>query len=72
MLNQFMDYLKIEDWTLYDEGLSFGLSHLDFRKAFKKLPHGRLICKLQKYSIVGKLNIWMNDFFFWVERCLSV
>jgi len=33
---------------------------LDFAKAVDKVPHHRLICKLENHSITGKLNNWIK------------
>ena len=35
---------------------------LDFSKAFDKVPHQRLLEKLQHYGIRGHLNDWVADF----------
>ncbi len=35
---------------------------LDFAKAFDKVPHSRLVHKLQAYGISGELLAWLTDF----------
>jgi hypothetical protein len=35
---------------------------LDFRKAFDKVPHQRLLLKLRHYGIRGNLLDWIEDF----------
>lgn len=35
---------------------------LDFSKAFDKVPHQRLLEKLQHYGVRGNLNKWIADF----------
>ena len=35
---------------------------LDFAKAFDKVPHRRLLAKLQYYGIHGKLHCWFEFF----------
>ena len=35
---------------------------LDFAKAFDKVPHRRLLCKLEAYGIHGSLLKWLEDF----------
>ena len=53
----------LEEWTrLYDNGLPFDVLYLDFRKAFDSVPHARLVYKLYKIGIIGKLNVWIEDF----------
>ena len=53
----------LDEWTrLYDEGLPFDVLYLDFRKAFDSVPYARLLYKLRKCGITGKLNGWIEDF----------
>jgi len=35
---------------------------LDFQKAFDKVPHRRLLRKLEAYGIKGGLLMWINNF----------
>ena len=35
---------------------------MDFEKAFDKVPHRRLISKLQAYGIRSKILLWITDF----------
>jgi len=35
---------------------------LDFSKAFDKVPHQRLLAKLQHYGVRGQLLEWISDF----------
>jgi hypothetical protein len=35
---------------------------LDFTKAFDKVPHRRLISKLQYYGLSGEISTWVQDF----------
>jgi hypothetical protein len=51
-----------EELTKYiDEGTPVDVFYLDFAKAFDKVPHGRLIIKLQAKGIVGKLLKWIEE-----------
>ena len=35
---------------------------IDFCKVFDKVPHGRLILKLEKYCVKGDLFLWIENF----------
>ena len=35
--------------------------YLDFAKAFDKVPHERLLYKLEKFGIRGKLLLWIRS-----------
>ena len=67
-----------EDWTkLLDEGLNVDVVYTDFMKAFDKVPHQRLLLKLQSYGIGGECLEWIRSFLsnrkqrVYVEGCLS-
>jgi hypothetical protein len=63
----------LEEWTrLYDEGLPFDILYLDFRKAFDSVPHVRLIYKLYKYGIIGKLSSWIENFLSGRKQCVCI
>ena len=47
--------------TVDDKGQS-DVILLDFSKAFDKVPHKRLMHKLQHYGIRGSLHSWISDF----------
>ena len=44
-----------------DLGNSVDVVYLDFAKAFDKVPHGRLIRKLEAHGIQGKLLKWIES-----------
>ena len=53
----------LEDWTRWDDDKAdFDVIYLDFKKAFDSVPHGRLICKLNKLGFQGSLLNWIEDF----------
>jgi len=43
-----------------NDGLSVDVIFLDFAKAFDKVPHQRLLCKLNAHGIQGKLLNWIS------------
>jgi len=53
----------MEHWTrCVDDGNSIDVVYLDFLKAFDKVPHRRLLAKLEAYGISGKVLYWINAF----------
>jgi ribonuclease P/MRP protein subunit RPP40 len=50
---------KLTQWT--DEGESVDVLYLDFRKAFDKVDHSRLMVKLAAAGVQGKLWQWLKD-----------
>ena len=60
-VTQLLEYL--EDITeAMNNGNDVDVIYLDFCKAFDKIPHRRLIKKLEKYGIKGKVLNWIRDF----------
>ena len=54
--------LTIEDLAKnLDEGSEVDLQIFDFSKAFDKVPHQRLLSKLNYYGIQGKTLAWINS-----------
>ena len=47
---------KLDNWHAVDQ------IYLDLQKAFDKVPHRRLLYKLQKYGISSKLLCWIESF----------
>ena len=53
----------LELWSGFIEnGMTVDCIYLDFAKAFDKVPHGRLINKLEAYGFNGNLLNWVRDF----------
>ena len=44
-----------------DRGEEVDVIYLDFAKAFDKVPHKRLLSKLRRYGIKGKIYDWIKD-----------
>ena len=44
-----------------DEGEPVDIIYLDFQKAFDKVPHERLLVKLEEIGIRGKLFSWIRE-----------
>ena len=52
-----------EAWTrILDEGFGVDVAYLDYRKAFDTVPHRRLLVKLDRLGIQGKLLGWIGSF----------
>ena len=53
----------MEIWTdLLDKGLPWDTIYLDFAKAFDRVPHARLIKKLESCGVTGKVLAWIKSF----------
>jgi hypothetical protein len=46
---------------IIDEGSSADIFYLDFAKAFDKVPHERLIIKLEAKGVTGKVKDWIRE-----------
>jgi hypothetical protein len=59
-----LQLLKVlDEWTeILDEGGQIDSIYLDFQKAFDKVPHKRLMSKLEAYGIAGRVGAWIQDF----------
>ena len=45
-----------------DDGGNVDAIYLNFSKCFTSVPHERLLMKLEKYGVMGKLWSWIADF----------
>jgi len=53
----------LDHWTeVMDRDGDVDAIYLDFSKCFDSVPHERLLLKIQKYGIQGKLWSWIADF----------
>ena len=53
----------MENFTcLLDDGYSFDVVYLDFKKAFDTVPHERLLLKLNAYGVCGNILQWVRSF----------
>ena len=53
----------MDEWTeILDQGGCLDAIYLDFSKAFDKVPHRRLLMKLENYGITGKVLKWIQSF----------
>jgi ribonuclease P/MRP protein subunit RPP40 len=46
---------------IIDQGFSTDAIYFDFAKAFDKVPHRRLLLKLENHGIGGRLLAWIKD-----------
>ena len=53
---------RIFEW--YDKGDSLNIIYLDFSEAFDKVPHKRLIKKLEGYGIQENVLRWIAE---WIK-----
>ena len=54
----------LDEWAkiLSEERKPLDAIYLDFAKAFDKVPHKRLLAKLESYGIKGDVRGWIEDF----------
>lgn len=57
-LIEFLDFLT----QILDGGEAVDIVYLDFKKAFDRVPHCRLLEKLSAYGIRNQHLLWMSDF----------
>ena len=52
-----------DKWTdIIDRGGAIDCIYMDFQKAFNKVPHKRLLSKIEGYGISGNLTRWIKLF----------
>jgi len=47
--------------TVYDGSRAIDILYLDFKKAFDKVPHERLLVKVRALGIGGRVTAWLSD-----------
>ena len=55
-----------------DQGGSLDAIYCDFMKAFDKVPHKRLVYKVEKYGIKGNVIGWIDSFLSGRTQCVSI
>ena len=48
-------------FSIYDKSRAVDILYLDFRKAFDKVPHKRLMVKVRSLGIIDKVGDWIED-----------
>ena len=59
-LTNLLEYLEVLT-KLVDDGHSVDILYLDFAKAFKKVPHQRLIDKCRGLGVGGNVLAWIKE-----------
>ena len=58
--------------SLIDQGLPADIIYFDFQKAFDKMPHERLLLKVETYGIVGRVSGWIRDWLKGRQQCVML
>ena len=48
-------------FSLYDKSRAIDKLYLDFKRAFDKVPHKRLMAKVRSYGIIDEAGDWIED-----------
>ena len=59
-------------WTNTSVYKQVDVIYLDLQKAFDKVPHARLLSKLNSYRIIGKLFHWIENFLSNRRQCVCL
>jgi len=59
-LTNLLDFFN-DIYNMYDDSRSVDVIYLDFQKAFDKVPHKRLLSKVQAHGITGNIHRWLED-----------
>ena len=61
-VNQFFRLVGLIIKPALDQGKQIDVMYTDFEKAFDKVPHHGLLCKLKEYHLDHRLLHWITDF----------
>ena len=59
-LTNLLDFLH-DIYEMYEEGRAVDIIYLDFQKAFDKVPHRKLLNKVESHGIRGHIHRWISD-----------
>ena len=59
-LTNLVDYFH-DMFSIYDKSRAVDILYLDFRKAFDKVPHKRLMAKVRSLGIIDEMGDWIED-----------
>ena len=64
----------LNDWTQSMENKnSTDCVYMDYQKAFDKVPHGRLLAKLEAYNLSSEVINWIKEYLtLWCSRAIQV
>ena len=59
-LTNLVDFFQ-DMFSIYDKSRAVDILYLDFRKAFDKVPHKRLMAKVRSLGIIDEVGDWIED-----------
>ena len=63
----------LDKWTeAIDDGLEVDCIYTDFMKAFDKVPHKRLLKKVENFGITDPILGWIEEFLIGRYQCVSI
>ena len=63
----------LNDWTQSMENKnSTDCVYMDYQKAFDKVPHGRLLAKLEAYNLSSEVINWIKEYLTGRSQCVEV
>ena len=65
-LTNLLSFLEDVTSKAIDEGKPLDVIYLDFSKAFDKVPHKRLLHKIESQGISGNVATWISE---WLSDC---